>query len=119
MTEISKHVSRKTVECIIAAESAGYNLSTKLFQDHEYLVLAPLNNIVTWLRKQHHINVWVERGERPGSSWFAVTETLIKSEQNSYYKRDHSPGGFVEYPLALCDGIERALKMIEELKAAK
>jgi hypothetical protein len=112
-TKLTPHLSRKVITCCIEAAKSGYDPGVLKTQD-EYLVLSPLFVIVIWLKNEHGINVWIERGELPDDSWYGIVQRMVLEKDGSRnYQHTHSPKGFADYGLALCDGIERALKMLE------
>jgi hypothetical protein len=96
-----------------AAEKAGYqqNLVTA---NSENVSILYLTNIQTWLREAQGIHVWIEVGEGDFIRYFAVVTMYRPAETAGYHTfSDHSQEGFLNYSEALCDGIERALKMLE------
>lgn len=109
-------LGEKAGKLTTAARVAGYVRADVLGWSENEIILE-LTNVQTWLRESMGIHIFIERGDPENTEgWFAVVHTLeIEADENSarYAKMDHSPGIIQNYTEALCDGIERALKMLE------
>lgn len=110
--EIPKHTQRKVIDLMVAAEQSGYLMVRTL--PPEVMQLRLLYDVVDWLRIDYLTMIWIEPSSEPQMNFFAVVRRYIPDDEGGYHSQhDHSAEGYSSYILALCDGIERALKMLK------